>query len=242
MLWIAFAAAAFAADLEQKLTWDVQLDGKPIGYRTLTAKWYFQEDGTERRVLQVWTELDASILGLEYQFRERLTANIGNDVAAFHAVSDLSGDITEVQARKSGGEWILSSGYDGSSATKEWPASAIDLSTADLIDPGSRFPLSHYDVVRVLSAETGDIWQGPVNPLGTSTISVAGDPVPVTGYEWSPEDGEARFWYSADGYLVRYEITVLGKELVGTLTEPPPLGTDEAPVNPAGNTLQEISL
>ncbi len=102
--------------------------------------------------------------------------------------------------------------------------------------------MTRYPQAKVLSAETGDIFDGPVHGTGAGEISIGGVPVPVTGVEWTGDQGEGRFWYNNDGYLVRYELVVLGRRLVGTLREPPPLGPDAAPIAPPGESVQEIAL
>ena len=239
LLAVAFAPLALADD---QLYWNVTLDGQPVGYRSATIKWTPEDDGSMRRTVEAWTEIDATVLGFEYQFRERLSATVHRDVAAFHAVSDFSGSITEVQARRTAGVWIVTTAYDGRETTREWSATGIDLSTVDLLDPGSLFPLHHFETAKVLSAESGDIFEGPVHGTGSGNVNIGGIDVPVAGVEWSGDEGDGRFWYSTEGYLVRYEIAVLGRRLIGTLRQPPPIGPDSAPIAPNGGSVREITL
>lgn len=240
---ILLAAPATAAD-EQHFTWDVTLDGKPIGQRTMTVKYQTSASGDDRRVLEVWTELDATVLGLDYRFRERMTAHVGSEVAAFHASQELSGDLTEVQARRGALQWTVTVNRNGKESTREYPASSIDLSTADLLDPDSRVPLSRFPQPKVLSAEGGELWTGDVTRLGASELVVAGEKVAVEGYRFTPASGPGSVtsYYTADGYLVRYQLQVLGKELTGTLNAPPPVSADEAPVELGGSGITEIEL
>jgi hypothetical protein len=240
---LAFATAAPAADVEQDLTWAVTLDGQAIGERSATIKWSTTAEGDLRRMVEAWTELDATVLGVDYKLRERLTAMMTVTAASVHATTDLNGQVTEVQARRNPASWTVTIGVDGRESTREWPTTAIDLSTADFLDPDTRVPIGGYTSARVLAIETGDIVDGPVKRLGAGQIPIGTFTVPVEGYQWTTEAGEGRFWYTADGYLVRYEHTILGKHLMGTLTLPPPAGTDDAPVIDNGSSeVQEIKL
>ncbi len=239
-----FALAPLAAAAEnQVLVWDITLDGREVGHRTETVKYLTNTDGSVRRILEVWTEVDGSILGFKYSFRERLTADISGDVASFHAVADLSGSVTEVQARRGATSWTITTNFDGRETTREWPANSIDLSTADLIDPATSTPIGQFDQVRVLSAETGDIYEGPVKRLGESTVVVDAKTLVVEGYSWTSEDGvEGKLWYTPDGFLAKYEMEVMGRRLIGTLADPPPAGTDGNPVSGSATGITEVNL
>jgi len=239
--WLSLVSAAFAGD--HVLVWDVSLDGRSVGHRTETVKYLTNSDGSTRRMLEVWTEVDGSFLGFKYSYRERLTADVSGDVASFHAVTDLSGDVVEVQARRGATAWKVTTNYNGRENTRDWPATSIDISTADLIDPGTASPIGQFDQVRVLSAETGDIYEGPVRRLGESSVSVDGRNLVVEGYAWTSGDGvEGKLWYTADGFLAKYEMEVMGRRLVGVLADPPPAGTDGSPVGGAGSGITEVNL
>lgn len=236
-------ANALAADVEQHLTWTVALDGTPIGKRELTLKYAYEDDGTARRFFEVWSELDANVLGLQYAVRQRIAGQALRGPAAFSAVTKIQDDTVEVQGRVDGAQWFLMVATNGREWTKDLPRTSVDLSTVDLMDPVSRVGLDGLTVARVLAAETGDILEGDVKPAGTQVIHVGTVDIPVTGYTWTPDEGAMRFWYSPDGYLVRYETEVMGRWIVGTLTAPPPKGTDEAPVHDSASSgISEVPL
>lgn len=235
--------AAHAADVEQHLTWAITLDGTSIGKRDLTLKWAFEEEGRTRRFLEVWTELDATVLGLDYRVRQRITGQASRGPAAFAAVTQFQADTTEVQGRLEGTEWMLSVATNGREWHKDLPKASIDLSTLDLLDPESRVGFESRQVARILASETGDILEGEVKPIGQGKIDVAGAEVPVAGFAWTPDEGEMRLWFSAEGYLVRYETNVMGRWIVGTLTAPPPKGLDDAPIpEPGATVVTEVPL
>lgn len=235
-------SAALAADPPQKLVWNFTADNKPVGQRILDVKYVDEPDGTQRRILECWTELDGAAVGIPLKYRERLTASADRSAAAFTAVTDAAGLRSEVQARLGPSAWTLTIASGGRESTRQVPAGLIDLSTADLLDPATKRPLVRFDTVRLLSAESGDVWEGRVSRLGASTVTVNGTVVPVDGLAWTSPQGVANFYYTADGWLVRAESTVLGIRVVGTLTEPPPRSVDDEPVVPLGDTIVEEKL
>ena len=78
-------ATAFGAPLEQQFTWDLTVDGRPVGERVLKVR-YLPANHGMRRLLQSWTDVNANVLGLPYRFQQRLTAHIGEGPASFHSV------------------------------------------------------------------------------------------------------------------------------------------------------------
>jgi hypothetical protein len=241
MLVLAAALTANAADVEQDLAWSITLDGKPVGKRTATVKWFTDDDGDVRRMIETWTEIDATLIGVQYTVKERLTAMCGKTAGSFQTVIDVSGDNSQIQARRAATAWSVTVNHGGKEYSRDWATTAIDMSTADLLDPDSRVSLGSFTNARILAAETGDILEGPVTRLGAGQIEVSGSQVPVEGYAWTVEGVESRFWYTSDGYLVRWETGAIGHKLSGTLTDPPPTGTDDAPVQ-SQSTVTEIPL
>ncbi|MBN2800726.1 MAG: hypothetical protein JXX28_16415 [Deltaproteobacteria bacterium] len=229
MIPLLIALAAHAAPAEQTLTWSLQVEGQPLGTRTLTVKYLPSRNGL-RRVLESWTELDGRIGPLPIHYRERLTANIERDPASFLSVQETNGDTREVQARRAALGWMVSISEDDRARSYDIPSSQVDLSTVDLFDPESVVPLSRFAHARVLSAETGSIFEGDVTPLEPVSVTVRGTELAVQPYRFTHEEGVGVFYYTGDGYLVRYEMRVLGYDLVGVLTEPPPAGPDDIAV------------
>ena len=148
----------------------------------------------------------------------------------------------EVQGRWTSAGWTVTIVDSRESRTFDHPASWVDLSTVDLIDPGTKYVLGRYDNVKVLSAETGDIWEGAVSPIGTKTLTLSGRDVVVDGVSWASPEGRTEFWYNAEGYLVQYNMRLLGFRVEGTLTGPPPPGADEFRVATGSASVEEVSL
>ncbi len=231
---------ALAAEETQDLAWDIHYQGRPVGERTLTVR-HIEEDRGTRRMIQSLTELDGRSAGLPYTYRQRLTAHAGRQPASFFSSISDNGDAREIQGRLSGGRWTVSVVDGGRARTWELAGAQLDLSTADLFDPGSRVPLSGFETVKVLSAETGDIWEQRIERLGPSEIEIGGETVHVDGFRARGGPGRSMFWYTPSGVLVRYVYTWLGRELEAVLREPPPRSVDEVPVRGPGR-IEAIEL
>ena len=234
------ALAAEPAD-PTPLTWDLRVGGNVVGERTATVK--VLPGDAQRRVIESTTGLEAAALGVRYGFEQRMTVHAGGGPASFHSVLRDNGQPREIQARYTAWGWVVTIAERGRDKTWEMPADEIDLSTADLLDPQSAVPLRRFeDEVRVLSAETGDVWTAAVEPLGPSEVTIGSTAVPVQGYALELPTGKSRFYYSSGGYLVRSETRLLGKSVEATLRTPPPAGADEAPVDISGGSVEEIEL
>jgi hypothetical protein len=132
---------------------------------------------------------------------------------------------------------------DRKSRTNDLDLSRIDLSTADLMDPYTRVGLDGRQEARILSAETGDVLLGTVEPLGVEELSIKGTAVQVTGWRWTGPQGANTFWYSSDGFLVKYQSQLLGIVLDAVLRDPPPGGVDDFPVAAGtGGSIEVIDL
>lgn len=233
---------ASGAEMEHRLSWDLSIQGTTIGKRDLTVK-YVKGDIGMRRIIESWTEIDGDAGPIRVQYRQRMTAHAeGRDPAAFQSVIDEGGARREVQGRWSPSAWWVTVNADGRQRTLELPINRIDLSTADLMDPASRLPLSHFEEARILSAETGEVLTGGITQLGTKELDVAGDSVLCNGYAWDSPQGRSEFFYSADGFLVRYTTQMLGIQMEANLSHPPPGGVDDFPVRFGFPEITETNL
>ncbi len=233
---------AHGADLTQQLTWNLSVKGQVVGTRSVTVK-FVAADNAQQRVLESWTELHGQAGSVRLDWRQRLTAvAVGADPAAFTSVVDEGGRVREVQGRFTPAQWTVSVNADGRVKQTDWPVGKIDLSTADLMDPDTRFPLAHFETARILSAESGDVVTGTVKSLGPTRLDVKGESVQCTGFQWDSGQGRQTFWYSPEGFLVKYEITLLGIPMVAELAKPPPGGLDDFPVAVGTPTIAESDL
>jgi hypothetical protein len=178
-------------------------------------------------MLESFTDIDAQVGPVHVVYKQRLTGFAATGPASFHSVIQENGEALEVQARWGHDAWTVTVVDRRASRTTDYPTAQLDLSTVDLIDPGSRYSISRMTSARVLSAETGDIWEGDVSPMGTKEMALAGRHVTVDGFVWMSPEGRSEFWYSGEGYLVQYNMRLLGFRVEGTLIAAPPLGPDE---------------
>ncbi len=242
-LLVLLLATALGQDSTQALSWDVTYQGKAIGTRTVTVKYVPEEHGT-RRILESETALDGKAAGLPYTFRQRFTATAsGRAPASFSSVVDDNGDGREVQGRMVGGTWLVTVVEQGRSKTWEVDGGAIHMSTIDLFDPESFVPIGKFASVKMLAAETGDIWEQPVQRLGLDEVVIGGQKIPVEAWAVDPPQGRSTFWYTTDGVLARYEYRWMGRIVRAQLSAPPPPGIDDGPVPGSGvQTIGEVDL
>ncbi len=243
MLVVLFALAAQAADLQHTLVYDLSVSGSVVGTRKLTIKYVPDDQGT-RRILESFTDIDGQVGPIRARFRQRMTAHIGpREPASFHSVVEENGRLMEIQGRWTPSAWMLTTTADRRSRSVDLPLNRVHLSTADLMDPYSQFGLDHLSgEARVLSAESGDVLQGPLEALGVEEIQIDNLPVQVTGYEWTSPQGTQSFWYSSDGFLVKFQTQLLGVTLDAILQDPPPGGVDDFPVAAGGAQVERVDL
>jgi hypothetical protein len=233
-LLLASLTTAFAEDQQTMLTWDLAVQGKPVGTRTVTIK-YVSDGVATRRIMESFTDVNGQVGPIRARYRQRMTAHIApGEPASFHSVVEENGKLMEIQGRWTPSAWAVTTTVDRKSRSTDLPLTRVDLSTADLMDPYTRVGLDGRKEARILSAETGDVQMGTVEPLGVEELKITGTPVQVTGWRWTGPQGVNTFWYSADGFLVKYQTQLLGIVLDAVLHDPPPGGVDDFPVA-AGN-------
>lgn len=234
-LWLlaGLSTTAWAGNDTHRLTWDVKVDGQVIGSRSATITIESTGDRTTR-VIESFTDIKASFGPVQWAFQQRLTVIGERQPAAFHSVMKEDGVPREVQARWDAAGWTVTVADGRSRRTFEASPQRIDMSTADLIDPGARTRIGDFTQVKLLSAETGDVWEGAVSPLGTARVRVGDAVVDVQGYAWESPAGRSSFWYDENGWLVQYQMRLLGRAIEGVLRNPPPLGADTFPVRVGG--------
>ena len=242
MFWLLFFILSWAqaADETHRLTYELQLENQHVGRRILVVK---DIEGTfKRRVMEVWTEVNAQTLGSRFTYKQRLTGHVMGGPASFHSVIKQSGRSKEIQGRRAGVGWQISIVEKGRARSWSLDSEEVDLSTVDLFNPDARTHLTRLKYARIFSAETGDILEGEVRPLGQSRLHIAGHNVDVQGYSLQSDNTQATFYFTGDGLLVKYETYLIGLAISGTLMKPPPPGRDEFPVAMGLGQVQESNL
>jgi hypothetical protein len=226
---------------EHKLVWKLKAGGVDVGTRSATIK-IIPTEGTTERIIESFTDVRGKIGPVDISYQQRLTAFAADEPASFQSVIRENGAAREIQGRWGGNGWTIVI-VDGR-RVRSWeaPVQRIQMSTADLMDPLSRVPLSRYTKASVLATETGDVWEGAVTPLEPATLRIGDRDVDVSGVAWESPEGRVVFWYDADGWLVKYQTRVLGILVEGTLTTAPPRGADAFSSFIAPNVVGEQDL
>lgn len=214
-----FAPSARAeAPPPQRLTYELALDGQPIGTRTLTIRYLPREDG-ERRVLEAYTEV--TVAGQKLVCRS--SGQSSPRGATFTSSIDQSGSISQVQGIElPGGGWRVIVADGAGVRESALTASGARLTSLDLLDPGRTPLLGGGGDLALLLVETGEVLTGTLDEGATGTTKVAGQKVPVTRYTAQGAGGTAKFDVDQNGILVKSEIRWLGGTVSAVAREVPP--------------------
>jgi len=217
------AHAAPPAPETHTLVYRLSVGGSQVGERTATL----HIDPTvepDVRSLTLQTRVQADAAG--FTWRQRLTAFAEDKPASVHSVIDDNGEPREVQTRWTPTGWIVTQADARTVRSRRIPASDVDLSTADFLDPLTAVPIYRLEHAKVLSVETGDLYQGAVEQLGNKTFTLQGTEVVCRGVAWASPEGRVELWYDANGWLVHQASRISGYRLEATLSAPPPKGPD----------------
>jgi len=243
--WLVRAALADEAvppRSEQKLVYDLLVDGKTVGHRDVTVRYLPPDDlvPAETRIIESLQELETTIKGLPVKMRTRSSARSSDSSSSFVSSHELNGKVSEVQGhRDNDGRWLVTILAGGKVSTWEYRRSEVDLTTMDLVDPAQPPPLNDNASAKVLVAEAGVIMTGVVRDLDESKVKVGGRQVPVHRWDWTPPDGKVELSWSLDGVLVDYEAAFMGTTLdarLRQLPEPRTFGTIDMEPLKSGDT------
>ncbi len=205
------AATAWAET--QTLEYGITAAGLAVGTRSLKITYLPGPQG-EQRLLECYTEIP--IAGFSQRVSGLSTDSL---TPGFSANNAQGGEVWEVQAvREDGGlqvHFIDSRGTQSSALA--W--TQVDTSTLALMDPERS--LGQASRLDMLSAETGEVLSGPLEKVGTESLSIGGATVPAEHYLWTPETGAVHFYYGESGVLLQTRTRIAGQEVQLTLSELP---------------------
>lgn len=240
---VALLSIAFGG--EQSLRYTLSLDGKSVGHRDVTVR-YLPSGTGEVRILETWTEINASVAGAPITWRNRATAKAGVGAPGFTSSLDENGTLREVQARVlPDRRWQVTVVEAGETKTWTLRGGEVTLSSLDLLDPQRRLLLTDgRDAASLLMAEVGNVLTGAVEDLGEGTVKVAGQDVDVHRWGFTPDTGRIELAWTADGLLVSYQMAWMGRRLTGVLDAlPPPPEFGEIQIAPGlGGGFEEEKL
>lgn len=238
--WASVAAAGEPPT--QEFVWEISFMGQRIGERTLEVTYRRAEQGLER-VIESTTTIDATEAQFDHEYQMQVAARVYETPASFNTSVNDDGDTWGNELRwGNNGLYLNRIDARGVAEEEQLPATAADLSTIDLFDPLSKVPLTRFESVTVLDAETGETWRSKVRRLGPSEVEIADAELLVEGVVVHPPQGRMAFWYTAEGIPVRYEYYVEGRLFEAKLTELPPPGVDEKPVPMKHPSIQVVDL
>lgn len=210
---VGFAPRAQAA--EQRLVYDLAVEGEAVGTREVTIKYYSRPSG-ERHVIETFTHIEAPGV----TFDSRGTGLSTPSGAQFSSATDRNGARSAVAARElSGGGWQVTVQTGGKETDRS--EAHVRLSTLDLMDPARVGLLDAPGSVGLLIAETGDIVAGTLGTGEPGSVKVGGVRVPTTRYTLAGPGATAKFMISGDGLLLSSEVRWLGLDMVATLRDLP---------------------
>lgn len=205
---------------EQRLTYDLQVNGALVGTREVTIR-YFERPSGERRTVE-------SVTKVKFAGQDLLCRAVGQSStksANFSSQTELNGRLAQYQGVQGiGDEWRITLIGTGSLRELSYkPADGL-VSTLDLVDPGRTDVLGNVGKATLFFVETGDVVNGLLAEGEDITVQVAGRQVAAHRTTFTPTaGGTATFDVDENGILLRSETQWLGVTVTASLhTLPPP--------------------
>lgn len=226
MWWVLVTCLAWAQRPTHRLTWELTADGEHLGWRVVEVSW--PQDDHRVFAGHTWFEEGRR---QRKTFEQHLSANAEEGLpASFSSTITTKDAVREVQARRAGITWTVSVEDARGARTHSLPHTRVDLSSVDLFDPMSERGFRGREHVRLLSAESGTIEEGPVSYLGNAELVIGGEALYTVVYQWTTQLGTHRYWYATNGWLVRFEVPLEDRMVTGELYGGAPRSEDEFPV------------
>jgi len=208
------ALAAGSAQDAQTLLYDLDLDGQHVGTRQVTITFLQDRSGREARLIESYTELQATVLGRSLRFVSRASARVEAVKTSFTSSVSEDDVVREIQGhQRSDGSWRVSVVEGGQLKQTDLARGQADLCSLQLLDPVGHRELTTRTRASVLTVETGAIYTGEVTDLGEGTVALGPDTVTVHRWSWAPPAGPVELAWSMDGLLVSYGTVLLGRTL-----------------------------
>lgn len=196
-LTLALAATVQAAEPSGPWTFQVLLDGKPIGTHA------FRLSGSaEQRDVHSEADFAVKLIGVTvYSYRHRATERWqGNCLAGLDAQTDDGGKASAVKARREG------------------DALALTTPEGTQTVPGCTMTFAYWNPqmlkqTRLLNPQTGKLEPVRIQDLGEKTLTVRGASVPARHWRVDAADGPIELWYSPAGDWLALESKVKGRTL-----------------------------
>ncbi|MBX2801669.1 MAG: hypothetical protein KTR31_28585 [Myxococcales bacterium] len=226
---IAFATAAIAAP-ESTFSWQLSVDGQPVGTRHVRI--HTEGPGTSpMRFVEAFTTWETlgtkrSVEPPSYQHRLTASGPVG-EPASFHSTQRIDGRASEVQARYTPMGWrVTGTGLPGPDE-RILRGDRVDLTTVDLLDPHALARLQDFDQLRLLDATTGAVTTFTVVSMGPRQVTVGDDTVWTDGWELRTAETSWRLHLTTAGLMVRLDAPLGSRRVVAELLGPLPRPADD---------------
>lgn len=207
-----------------ELTFDLTVAGRPVGTQTVVIRYRPSrvEGGEETRVIEIYTELRATVAGLDKYYTSRQTARAAGRTMSFTSVVDENGNLREVQGRRrKDGQWTLVVNDGVSNTVTELRRSAANLCTLDLYDPLLHKILVDAPDRAMLVADTGVVVNGVSEELGEIPAMIGETEMTVERIRFEGSGLEMTFDWNLEGVPVAWEGRLLGLRVVARVKKAP---------------------
>lgn len=237
-----FALLTLSAALasEQRLVYDLSVNGAVVGSREVTIRYLDRPNG-QRRIVE-------SVTQVKFAGQDLLCRAVGQSssrVATFSSQAQRNGVLGQYQGvMMPGSGWELTLAGGGQVQTVTYTARDNVLTTLDLVDPGRTGRLAEGGRATVFFVETADVLAGTLSGGAPATITQGGASVPATTYALAVDGGgDATFAVNEDGLLLRSEVSWLGVRVLVALRElPQPRGFGTVELDEFGSGVKEEGL
>ena len=208
----------------QNLNYDLFVADQKIGTRSITTSYFIDEKNkqSQRRIIEVYTEISGSVFGKELNFKERSSIEYNGRNIKFVATQSLNQDPIEFQGRnKDDGSWMIFEISNGVSQQKTYTNQEFYFTTLSLYDNKRAQNMQELNSMGLYVMETGEIWQGAWKEKGNKKVKIQKQKFLGNVYEFSYQNTNIEGIWSDNGELLQFKITYNGIPLEGKLREPP---------------------
>jgi hypothetical protein len=237
---------------EQRLVFDLSINGTPVGSREITINYLpisdsasgFSRANLGSRLLESRTEVDAVVAGKEIRFREHSTAQFSGVNSRFVSSISFGDDVAELQGRRlKDGSWMVYDVQASEVLRRDYRRSEMDFFSLALFDPGQAHEWKREEPLKIMLIETGLIWGGSWAPLGSETLRSPSGKISGDRMEFQSGSNSMDALWSPDGLLVDWSVTVSGVRIdanIRSIPETPQFGEIESIQSFSGVSEEEL--
>ena len=230
-------------DSTLELKYTLSLNEKEIGHRDVTVQ-YFGTGIGQDRMIKSWTEMEISLPGVGFSYKQRLSGFCDAHGSPFNSITSEQGINREIQAINHVDGWTVNIVGEAQGGAYQYSRGEFDITSLDFLDPSAEWRDPDLAYLSVLAAETGTVFSGAFEQVGTRELTIGGQSVLGTVWLWHLGEGVTELVYDEQGHLLRYTMEVMGRlSVVATLEQVPVNSNDEFSFQPIfGTVIKEESI